>query len=506
MVAGWRENTLRVPRSWRQASAGLSSWRQDGGNGVRSTRQGGIDPSFGLNSPTNLPIANIGADPGYSFAGIDRTPWYGEAEAGGSLEDTPLGRQIAAAAASAEGQANTTPGRPSATPGQGTTPGTGGAGWEVQDAWDRSYIKASKETGTPANYLKGVQRIETGGQDYTGQTNCHVPGASDWGGCLALNTGLFEKSVEELGLDFDKVVNDPDYAIYAMGVHMADIANQDAGQYGGTPGTKLVDGGWKDVAHVYFTGDLTDDTDPTGRSFENDYWPSLNGYIEQLGGIGGDGSAEAYGATQDGLGGATGGTGYVADIWGGADVPITQGMGSHEGEVYNNNPTIYDYCAELGVSGHCGVDYGTPYGTPIAAPISGTVVHVGGPYYEDGTGGPGEIRLQADNGDLIIFGHMSAASVQPGQRVEIGDQIGASGQSDSRRESQHLHLEVRVLQPDGTYRAVDPNTYFSGQAESRGSGKVATSQPIISEPVATAPTEERRRKRDQNLEAQVTYA
>ncbi len=139
---------------------------------------------------------------------------------------------------------------------------------------------------------------------------------------------------------------------------------------------------------------------------------------------------------------------------------VSQEMGSQDGAAYNNDPNYYDYAEEYGYHGHTGVDYATPVGTPINAPISGTVVNLGGQYYGDPYG-IGDVRIQADNGDIIILGHMRSADLKVGQKVTAGDLVGTSGQSDQRPDSAHLHLEVRVLQPDGTYKLADPEEYFS---------------------------------------------
>ena len=175
---------------------------------------------------------------------------------------------------------------------------------------------------------------------------------------------------------------------------------------------------------------------------------------------------------------------------------VTQELGAHDGEVYNNNPHIYDYCKAMGVDGHCGVDYGIPAGTPVSAPITGTVVSVGGQYYTDGAGGVGEIRMQAPNGDIIIYGHMHTANVKPGDQITPGQLIGTSGQSDARPESAHLHLEVRVLQPgcavgDQTpacYRITDPESYFGQPLQSAPvTSPAPTTTPAIGGVSAAAP-------------------
>lgn len=127
---------------------------------------------------------------------------------------------------------------------------------------------------------------------------------------------------------------------------------------------------------------------------------------------------------------------------------------------------MYDYGASVGVSGHAGLDIGLGYGTALYAPAGGTVVIAGGSgYYRDERGGDGpgrgELRVQMDNGDIYILGHMASINLVPGQRIEAGAMVGTSGSFNGS----HLHYEVRKNTPGATssgYTAVDPRQYFNG--------------------------------------------
>lgn len=481
MFQTWREAAEGIGfASPRGQSGGFQSQRTQGGPAFQSPQKfaGGL-------SPADQSFAESEAK--YVANWSDRVQGWGQeaileqiargSPSGWAPEnpfDIPTSEDWAASAGRTTGEST---GQQPRTGGGGTPATAGGAGWETQNQWDGSYTSTSKSTGTPANFIKAIQRIETGGQDYTGQMNCEVPGISDTMGCLALNTGLFQLSVEQLGLDFNRVVNDPEYAIYAMGVHMAHLAEQDAGAYGGAAGQSVLEyGGWQAVSQIYFTGSLAKDTDAGalgGRSFENEYWPAVEGYLAELGGMGEPVPAQAVDpsaatAAQPMPGSATGKITHVAEMWGGSDEVISQELGSMEGAIANNDPHIYDYCMdEFGFQGHCGLDVALPAGAELAAPVAGQVVQVGGQYFTDGTGGAGEIRIQAENGDIIILGHMASSNVRVGDYVDVGTLVGASGQSDARPESAHLHLEVRVLNPDGSYSIADPRTYF-GPAVSTG--------------------------------------
>lgn len=71
---------------------------------------------------------------------------------------------------------------------------------------------------------------------------------------------------------------------------------------------------------------------------------------------------------------------------------------------------------------HMGIDYGVPVGTPVKAAADGVVVSAGP------KGGYGNaVVLKHPDGSTTLYGHLSGASVQPGQAVKGGQPIGASG-------------------------------------------------------------------------------
>lgn len=158
-----------------------------------------------------------------------------------------------------------------------------------------------------------------------------------------------------------------------------------------------------------------------------------------------------------------GGAAGMASIWGGGNGPITQGYGAVTPGI---DQGIYGYGAEYGLpQGHTGDDIGIPRGTKLYMPagLTGVVETAGGtPYFRDedygdgGTPGKGELRIRLSNGDILILGHTSQISVQAGQQLNGGDFVGLSGSANG----DHLHLEVRVRQPDGSYRLMDPQAYF----------------------------------------------
>lgn len=104
----------------------------------------------------------------------------------------------------------------------------------------------------------------------------------------------------------------------------------------------------------------------------------------------------------------TSGFGYRAD-------PLTHGRGNHQG-----------------------IDIAANYGQPVHASGDGIVLQAGD------QGGLGKaVFLAHGYGMTSRYGHMSAITVRPGQRVKRGDVIGKVGNT-GRSTGPHLHYEVRV--------------------------------------------------------------
>jgi hypothetical protein len=111
-----------------------------------------------------------------------------------------------------------------------------------------------------ANAVAGlIVQQETGGQNLVGQT------ASLRGDTLALDSGIFKTTADSFGLDFNRIVNDQDYANQAVATLMTSYATDDASKWNGPAGQSvweygeqnLPGGGWEAVARVYFGGDVT---------------------------------------------------------------------------------------------------------------------------------------------------------------------------------------------------------------------------------------------------------
>jgi murein DD-endopeptidase MepM/ murein hydrolase activator NlpD len=102
-----------------------------------------------------------------------------------------------------------------------------------------------------------------------------------------------------------------------------------------------------------------------------------------------------------------------------------------------------------GGANHQGVDMAGAMGEPIVASAGGTVVRAGwfGAYGN-------AIDVDHGRGITTRYGHLSRIDVAAGQRVAVGERIGAMG-STGRSTGTHLHFEVRV---DG--RPVNPRPFL----------------------------------------------
>jgi murein DD-endopeptidase MepM/ murein hydrolase activator NlpD len=99
---------------------------------------------------------------------------------------------------------------------------------------------------------------------------------------------------------------------------------------------------------------------------------------------------------------------------------------------------------------HYGYDIAIPVGTEIVAPAAGTVI-LGDEdlYYEGGT-----VFLDHGDGLVSVFMHMSAVDVAPGDVIETGERLGASGNT-GRTTGPHLHWAVKWRNPSSDNRSRD---------------------------------------------------
>jgi len=97
-----------------------------------------------------------------------------------------------------------------------------------------------------------------------------------------------------------------------------------------------------------------------------------------------------------------------------------------------------------------GVDIGASTGTPVMAPAEGTISFAGREA-EYGL----LVTIDHGHGFTTVFGHLSGVYVMPGERVKMGQIVGAVGISGYTT-GPHLHYEVRIYG-----RPVDPALYLN---------------------------------------------
>ncbi|NIK62375.1 M23 family metallopeptidase [Kribbella shirazensis] len=86
---------------------------------------------------------------------------------------------------------------------------------------------------------------------------------------------------------------------------------------------------------------------------------------------------------------------------------------------------------------HTGTDFAAPIGTRISAVMKGVVIFAdwAGPYGR-------QVQVRHEDGTVTWYNHMSKFSVDVGETVYAGDQVGAVGMTGNTT-GPHLHFEVR---------------------------------------------------------------
>lgn len=132
---------------------------------------------------------------------------------------------------------------------------------------------------------------------------------------------------------------------------------------------------------------------------------------------------------------------------------------------------------------HRGIDYAAPHGTPVRVVGDGVVS------FASWQGGYGNV-IYVDHGNnrVTLYAHLSRIGVQPGQRVERGQLIGAVG-ATGWATGPHLHFEFRV---NGVH--VDPRSLARASEE------------VVLDPVARSQFEEVARVRQAKLDLAETLS
>jgi len=92
---------------------------------------------------------------------------------------------------------------------------------------------------------------------------------------------------------------------------------------------------------------------------------------------------------------------------------------------------------------HKGIDQACPVGTIVKSPVDGVVVGVGVVWGQ--AFGRNQVTIEFVSGNktyVVILAHMSAESVEVGQKLKAGTIIGKSGK-DGNVTGPHVHMEVQ---------------------------------------------------------------
>jgi|GEM_PF-3092427 len=152
----------------------------------------------------------------------------------------------------------------------------------------------------------------------------------------------------------------------------------------------------------------------------------------------------------------------------------------HEYPTQERNKSIVTWrgerSANIGYDGHPGIDWEMPEGTPLLSAAEGWIRFAGEEVEPECLGSPpcpaGNVpcktvvkRVIVDTrshgkdgaweGYLIAYYHLSQIDVAEDQKVQVGQQIGLSGQTGCAS-SPHLHFQVLWSDANGNWSAVDP--------------------------------------------------
>jgi len=113
--------------------------------------------------------------------------------------------------------------------------------------------------------------------------------------------------------------------------------------------------------------------------------------------------------------------------------PLPAGVGIVT-QWFGDRPAYY---ARWDLAGHNGLDYGVVVGTPVLSALEGVVQRIG-----DDVAGYG-LFVRVANGYMVsLYGHLSSILCQVGDHVDVGQQIGLSGNTGNST-GPHLHWGIR---------------------------------------------------------------
>jgi hypothetical protein len=140
--------------------------------------------------------------------------------------------------------------------------------------------------------------------------------------------------------------------------------------------------------------------------------------------------------------------------------PVTQNFGE--------NPDMY---APYGLKGHNGIDFGLPTGTPVLAPHGGKIIEAA----LDPTGYGNYVKIE-DAKQGSVLGHMQSLSVNVGDVIQEGQQVGISDNTGNST-GPHLHWGYHLFPRDranGYNGFIDQSSYLATNNTSNPTGNAIT--------------------------------
>jgi len=109
---------------------------------------------------------------------------------------------------------------------------------------------------------------------------------------------------------------------------------------------------------------------------------------------------------------------------------------------------------------HTGMDIAAPAGTAVRVPLAGTVIDTGDYFFDGKT-----VFVDHGRGFISMYCHLSAIEVRLGQKLELGNTLGAVGQT-GRATGPHLHWGLAL-----NHVWVDPSLFLQRPARTARPGR-----------------------------------
>ena len=115
---------------------------------------------------------------------------------------------------------------------------------------------------------------------------------------------------------------------------------------------------------------------------------------------------------------------------------------------------------------HNGLDIRTNHDDVLATENGGLITSVNNNPMSEGGRSVTIAYERKDGGKIeVTYMHLDQINVKEGERVDAGESIGISGNTGTRTNGEHLHMNVKQITPEGKARNIDPTAYLYEIAE-----------------------------------------